>query len=702
MLTSVRKSGDRTPAYVANGLVGLRVGPVPLAGTALLNGYVHRGSDIGMETAAPLPYPLALVIAVDGVSTRKTPEAAGAASQQYDFAAGELVSRFTVRGREATAEIETVTFCSRSEPTLALQRTTLRVDRPCRVVFAPEVNPEGLPGRVLERAMPDSLADLVLHLEGEGGLSSCGIAVHCRFSGGEVVADSRNGWGFERGVLARQIGFQAQPGGEYALEQIAACVPSVLHSQPHWQAVRHVREGVVKGFDRLRADNRAVWAELWRGRILIDADGPWQDVADAAFFYGHSSAHAASPLSVAPFGLSAPFYYGHVFWDCETFLFPFLLLTAPETARAILDYRSQRLTPARNLARLLGQRGLCFPWQSGLAGDEVTPLPYVQMQERHINTDIAFAFAQYAHATGDDLFTRQQAWPVLQGVADWIDGAVVRTGRGFELRGVSGIDESREDVNNDSYTNMSASVVLREAAAMAERVGLHPPGRWREIAASLALARDAASGAILNYDGFAISQADAGHWSACPETLAGFFPMVYRADPATEAATYRYYFAHISRSQGMPMLSTLTPTWAVRTGDRESARSMLESGVLPFLREPFMMFSELGKGVGGFSGDDTTCFMATLGGYLLTCLYGFTGIQLDAGDPREWGKFPVTLPEGWRSISVERLWIHGRPASLLAEHGQQRARIDMKEQTMNRKLGETPASRPAVEEPRGK
>ena len=665
-----RPVAEKRPAYVANGLIGLRVPPVPLGGTAMLNGFVHRCPDIGIEAAAPLPYPLALVIAVDGVSTKRCPEAATPERQHYDFATGELASYFTVRGREATAHVETVTFCSRRQPTLALQRTTLTVDRPCRVVFAPEANPEGLPGRVLDRVMPNSLADMVLHFEGEGAMTSCGIAVSCRLRGVEAGgASDRNDWGFERGVLACQLRFEAQPGQSYVLDQYAACVPSVLHGEPHWQAVRHVREATTRGFDRLLADNRAAWAELWRGRIVIDADGPWQGIADAAFFYGHSSVHAASPLSVAPFGLSGHrFYHGHVFWDCETFLFPFLLLTAPAAARSILDYRSARLEPARNLARLLGQRGLCFPWQSGLRGDEVTPLPYVQMQERHIGTDVAFAFAQYAHATADDLFMRQQTWPVLQGVADWIASAVVRTGRGYELLGVTGIDESREDVANNSYTNMSAAVVLREAAAMAERLGLRPPSPWREIAEGLVLARDAATGAILNCDGYDIARCGEG-WPACPETLAGFFPMTYRAAAATEAVTYHYYLNRVHESQGMPMLSTLAPTWAARTGDRALARRMLEDGVPPFLREPFLMFAELGRGREGFSGDDATCYMATLGGYLLTCLYGLPGLQLDAGEPRAWGKFPVMLPTGWQEIEVERLWIRGQPWRLRAVDG---------------------------------
>ncbi len=678
MKMHIREIEDRNgaPAYVANGLIGLRVPSVPLQGTAMLGGYVERSRDTGIEAAALLPYPLGLVIAVDGVSTRSRPGAADAVEQQYDFRTGELISRYVMRGTSATAECETITFCSRTQPTIAVQSTTFRVDRPCQVVFAPEINPENLGCKVLVRATPPKLGDVVFHLESEGALTTCGMALACTLKGAEPRSDTRNDWGFERGVFARQIVFDARPGQVYRLDQLAACVPSVLHGDPHWQAVRHLREATVKGFDRLRGDNRAAWNELWRGRILIEADDAmWQEIADASFFYLHSSVHAASPLSVAPFGLSAHHYHGHVFWDCESFVFPTLLLTAPSAARALLDYRSQRQDAARNLARLFGQSGLCFPWQSGLSGDEVTPLPYVQMQERHITTDIAFAFAQYAHATGDELFARQQAWPVLQGAAEWIASAVTRTTRGFELHGVSGIDESQEDVNNDSFTNMSAAVVLREAVSMAERLGLRAPDIWREIADRVVLPRDAATGALLNFDGYDINRREAGKWPVCPETLTGFFPMTFRADAATEAATYRYYLEHVDDFLGMPMLSALAPTWAARTGDRVLARHLLERGVPAFVRKPFMMFSETAPNVGGFSGSDATCFMATPGGFLLTCLYGLPGLRLDEGEPSEWGRFPVVLPEGIARIEVERLWIRGCPHRLVATHGMRQTEL---------------------------
>jgi hypothetical protein len=65
----VTGEGDRDlPAYVSNGLIGLRVRAQPLqADMALVAGYVGEDPERRIEAAAPAPYPLAGDIAVNGV-----------------------------------------------------------------------------------------------------------------------------------------------------------------------------------------------------------------------------------------------------------------------------------------------------------------------------------------------------------------------------------------------------------------------------------------------------------------------------------------------------------------------------------------------------------------------------------------------------------------------------------------------------------
>ena len=55
--------------------------------------------------------------------------------------------------------------------------------------------------------------------------------------------------------------------------------------------------------------------------------------------------------------LTGPAYRGHVFWDSDVFVLPFLAATHPEAARAMLEYRVRRLPAARELAALAGPAG---------------------------------------------------------------------------------------------------------------------------------------------------------------------------------------------------------------------------------------------------------------------------------------------------------------------------------------------------------
>jgi hypothetical protein len=70
-------------------------------------------------------------------------------------------------------------------------------------------------------------------------------------------------------------------------------------------------------------------------------------------------------------------------------------------------------------------------------------------------------------------------------------------------------------------------------------------------------------------------------------------------------------------------------------------------------------------------------FMANLGGFLMSCLYGLTGLRLSDAEPAEWFIRPVVLPEGWDAIEVKRIYVRGRPARLEARHGATKAMLQM-------------------------
>lgn len=56
------------PAYVSNGLIGLRVREMALApGMTLVNGVAGEHPERRIEAAAPVPYPLAADVCIEGI-----------------------------------------------------------------------------------------------------------------------------------------------------------------------------------------------------------------------------------------------------------------------------------------------------------------------------------------------------------------------------------------------------------------------------------------------------------------------------------------------------------------------------------------------------------------------------------------------------------------------------------------------------------
>jgi trehalose/maltose hydrolase-like predicted phosphorylase len=634
-----------------------------------------------VEAFARAPYPLAGDLRIGPVSLSGSPGRGVLREQRYDFSCGELLTRIDFQAEGVRADVEILTFCSRTYPTVALQEIQVRVDGDCQLTMSAGVDPRETPGSCAERqvdgcGVPPAPVDGLLRWRSFGDLSSCGAAYITQFSGTDQVEQV-----FDHsriGPVSTSYVIAARPGQRYRLRQMTSLVPDSLHIESHIQAARLVQSAQRRGFEALREENRAAWQELWKGRlVLAGAPERWQAFADAAFFYLQTSVHRSSPSSTSLFGLSYwpdyHYYRGHVMWDIETFAVPPLLLTHPEAARAILDYRRTRLPGARANAAMAGYRGVQYPWESSLRhGHEATPVdapaPYV---EHHASMDVGIAFARYVHATGDHEFALE-ALPVLAGVASWIASRVLRTPRGYEIHRVNGVAETKATVDNNAFVNMAAAVALREAVALSRALDVAYDPLWEEIAAGIVIPMDERKRVIHNHDGYD-SEAEKGE---TPEAPAGLFPIGYDTDPETERRTLELYLRMADRYVGAPMLSAMLGVYAARLGDRAAALDLFEKGYADFIVEPYTITTEYSPSV---YPDQPRAgpFTANLGGFLTSCLYGLTGLRLGAGEPASWCQRPVTMPAGWDGVHVERIWARCQPGTLTAEHGQDRARITM-------------------------
>jgi trehalose/maltose hydrolase-like predicted phosphorylase len=662
------------PAYLSNGLIGLRVRPLPLAGgMALLSGYTGEHPERRIEAAAVAPYPLGADIAMGGTWLSDISQEASNLEQSYDFASGELTSRFIFRSAGRLARVTITMFCSKASPTLVCQEIALELDKDCQIGLRAVVDAAGIEGRALRHARdtpgePQSAVDGSLLWESAGGLSTCGVALATELLGHDAPEPSKPALASNR--LITEYALHAPASAKIRLRQIVSLLPQALHPAPDQQAVRLAAQALHDGFDKVRADNRAAWRDLWRGRICLHgAAERWQALTDAAFFYLNTSVHIGSPASTSIFGLATwhdyHYYYGHVMWDIEAFAVPPLALLQPNAVRAILRYRSNHLDGARRNAQLRGRRGLQFPWESGpRGGEESAPMPgAASWHEDHVSLDVARAFSFYADVTGDLEFLRTQAWPVLSGVADWLDSRVTPTAKGYDILSSMGIAERPEPISNAAFTNMSAIVVLRAALDVAARLGLSANPRWRGLAAGISIPRRGK--AIVSHDRYRMNE-DKG---ATPDPLMGIFPFGFPIEKADEDATLALYLQAAENYIGSPMLSALYGAWAARAGDRRLALKLLDEGYAQFCTGRFLQTLEYRPD--RFPEQPRAGpFFANIGGFLTSLMFGFTGMEPGPDAPGAWPRRDVNLPAGWSAIEIERLWVRGRPMRMEARQGE--------------------------------
>ncbi len=670
-------SGGRfeLPAYVSNGLVGLRIPELPLIdGFAMVSGFSGEHPEKGIEAAARAPFPLGGDLVLDGVALSSATYRVEIVDQAHDFASGELTSRFVFVAAGTRAEVEVVTFCSRSEPTIVCQRIEVAVDRACHLTVMGGLLTEGIEGAAKRRhkGLPGRRepVDGALLWSSAGDVSTCGLAYVTRLEGQAEVERSHTG---EPAAFMTSHALHAAPDRRLRLVQITSIVPGVMHLRPDMEAARLVAMNDERGFDELRRLNRAEWRRLWMGRILVAGAEPrWQAMADAAFYYFNASVHSASPASTSIFGLATwtnyHYYYGHVMWDIETFVVPVLTLLQPQAAAALLEFRYRTMSGAHFNARLNGRRGLQFPWESApTGGEEAAPLPgTAAWHEDHVSLDVALAFVFHADVTGDRDFLKSRAWPVLSGVATWLETRVTATGRGYEILRSMGIAERQQPSDNTAYTNVAAKQVLRAAIRIGGALGEAVNPVWAEIADSLVIPeRD---GAVVSYDGYG----DEDEKAETPDPLMTLFPMGYGLSPEAEMATLDLYLGKAEAYAGNPMLSALLGVWAAWAGRAARAADLMEQGYAAFVTERFAQTLEYRA---DRHPDQPMAgpFFANIGGFLMGLMLGFPALIPDDGPPEGWSRRSVTLPAGWTSIKVERLWVRGRPARLEAIEGAARA-----------------------------
>jgi len=654
---------DLEPAYLSNGMIGIRPRANPLIqANTEVSGFVSASyGPYLVEGHCPAPYPLGTDIIVEGISLIQQPDRVSILRQKLDMSTGELITDMTFTPRDgARIDLRVLQFASRSVPALLCQELTITAYTDLRMQVVARIDCEQIAGRVyFEHPAARSDADLTIGFYSPNDYSKLGITV--LVSSPESV--KRDEQELKKGTATRAFALKAERGHTYRFSIIAAMVSQFYHPAPEMQAYRMAKWGEALGFETLRHDNRNKWKDLWQSRVKVYGDQEAQRVLDAAFFYLFSSVHESNKNGMSPFGLSHfQDYGGHSFWDTETNSFLPILLAAPEIARSLLEFRSRGLDSARKLTDLYGYRGAHFPWEaSPIDGSETTPTwAATGWEEQHITPDIAIAFWEYQMATGDSAFLREATWPVLKAIAEWIESRGVHTKRGFEILHVMGSDEGTGKSNNNSYVNITCRMALLAAIRCARLVGVAPPVSWQTIADTIVIPVDRKKQIILPFD-------NSTEGPTYPQVNLDFLAV---HDMPIDIHLLRNTYEYEKKARGTRKLFGSLPVGigfataavaasAAMFGDKAKAAELFHLAWEAIWIEPFGVSREV-------PWQNYGCFLTNYGGLLQTAMLGFTGLRVGLHD---WRKYRASLPQGWSRIEIDRIWINGVPRRLVAEDG---------------------------------
>jgi trehalose/maltose hydrolase-like predicted phosphorylase len=443
-----------------------------------------------------------------------------------------------------------------------------------------------------------------------------------------------------------EIAFDAEAGRTYSFTQITAFVSG---QEPRAAAGREAEAARARGWEKLAAENALAWGRRWETDIEVHGDSALQRVVRSMLFYLLASAAEGTGLGIPPMGLSGGGYYGHIFWDSDTWMFPPLLVTHPDVARSLVAFRRRTLDAALANANANGFRGAMYPWEADERGQETTPHFAVQnaKMEIHVNGDVALAQWQYYQVTGDSAWLATEGYPVIRETADfWVSRVRRDSARDrYHIDSVVSVHEGLIGVSDDAYTNAVARKNLEIAVAASARLGAKADARWGEVAAKLHLPYDSASEYYRTYEG------------APDSTLGAVTPLlsyplgVPMSERAKRAQLQQAVRRLLDEGPGAMMGSTLLAVDAAELGDRALLDSLLPHSYEGHLRGPFLMLSETPR-------NDAVNFVTGAGGFLQQVIFGYTGLRI--GDGGLEPAFEPLLPSKVTRLVLRNVYSRGR------------------------------------------
>ncbi len=664
----------RAPAFIGNGAFSLVSSP--LGATASLSYaagiYDHGPGDVPRIAALPAWNAIDVSdgqhwldqASLDSTSLRNY-------RQALDMYEGVLRTSYEWLHGDRHTAVSVETFVSRADPRLAVVNLVLLPHDSGTVTLSFPLRPRPAPHRLALAKLEHTESDWTLekvwypgYVKAESRAATASevwLAGRTEGRGTPVAFSVRVAWpAREKPLSVRpvvsdsgvslELAFRAMPNVPITVAKYVGLARSRA------AASTATRAALAAGYTATLETHRAAWRRLWQTDIVVDGDPGLQRVLHAMQFYLMASIREGTSESIPPMGLSTAGYYGHVFWDADTWMFPALLVLHPDLARSMVMFRHRALPAAEQNAHTNGYRGAMYPWESDELGVETTPRFAWQnaLYENHITGDVALAQWQYYLATGDSVWLARYGEPVLRATANfWASRATFDAAKQrYDITHIVSVDEGLIGIGNDTYTNAVARKNLQLATLASSRVGRAPDTLWGRVAASLYIPYDSAGQYHPTYEG----APEAKRGSVVP--LLAFPLGLPMSDTAKRNDIESAIRLMIKEGGGAMMTETLYPVIAAELGERALVDTLLPLSYEGHVRPPFYALAETPR-------NDAVNFLTGAGGFLQQVIYGYTGLRITDAGLRP--VYRPVLPSAITRLMLKHVSVRGKTFDILVQ-----------------------------------
>jgi len=658
------------PAHLANGHLGLQGSD---SGVAPARSFMVGISDLTPNDhyrMAQLPTWNAVEVTLgeDTLSAAFAREEVRGYRQTLDMATASLRTEHAARIGGTWVSVMVETWLSRDDRFLACQRITLAAERPCTVQVTAGITqnpePERYPFRSIIWPHEDYPRDYgqgfqdqrmryiwhpghmhVVRVEAKPAKAAWALAAAADGHGPAIgaamalyapQADIRDVSTDTSVIATCTLDLTTTP---RVIEQYFAFSRDDRPGALAQTALARAKQARKRGYDALWDDHAAAWRELWQGDILVEGDETLARQARADLFMLYQNTPVDDRFPIQIMGIASPGYFGGCFWDTDVYNVPALLPFRAALTLGTARFRKRILPMAMKNAARAGCKGARFSLISELVEGEENCLAHSALAEGeiHFTADAALMCWMIFCATGDDIFLRLDAWPVIEAVADYFASRVtwVPWENRYELLHVHSAEEALGNVHNCLYTNAAVRKALRIACRTAELLGIAPDPLWGAVAERLHLPFNKKTG---------LYQANSGTELPCPNRWLEVNSILLADLPVTPEQ-----LADIISVPPIGWDMSYQATIAAQAGDPAKMREYLDFQATNFIHPEYLLRTEMKENDAGPYLTGSACLIQNL-------LLGAGGLRW-----REDGlhpTYPACLPAGITRITFPRLEWH--------------------------------------------